>query len=61
MLVVGRKEGESIMIGEDIVITVCQIKKSNYVRIGIEAPTKTPVHRKEVFEAIKRDGLRKKT
>jgi carbon storage regulator len=58
MLVLSRKLDESIMIGDNIVITVCDIR-GDKVRLGITAPTEIPVHRQEVYEAIRREGLRK--
>lgn len=52
MLVLSRKKNESIVIDERIVITVIEIR-GDKVRLGIEAPAEIPVHRQEVFEAIK--------
>ena len=54
MLVLSRQRDESIIIGEDIVITIVDIRGEK-VRLGISAPPHIPVHRKEVFEAIKRE------
>lgn len=51
MLILARKINEKIMIGDDITITVVQVRGA-VVRIGIEAPIETPVHRREVYEAI---------
>jgi len=45
------------MIGDNIIITVVDIR-GDKVRLGIEAPSEVPVHRKEVYEAIKRENLR---
>ena len=53
MLVLGRTIDESIMIGDDIEITVTRIRGDN-VRLGISAPKNMPVHRKEVYEAIQK-------
>ena len=53
MLVLTRKKNEAIVINDDITITVVEIR-GDKVRLGIEAPRATPVHRQEVFEAIKR-------
>ena len=53
MLVLSRKRNEQIVIAENIVITIVEIR-GDKVRLGIEAPNEIPVHRKEVFEAIKR-------
>jgi carbon storage regulator len=54
MLVLSRKRDESIMIGNDVVITIIEIK-GDKVRLGIEAPKAVPVHRQEVYEAIQRE------
>ena len=54
MLVVSRKKNESIVINDDITIVVVEIR-GNKVRLGVEAPTYIPVHRKEVFDAIRRN------
>jgi len=51
MLVLSRKSGQQIVIADNIVITVVEIR-SDRVRLGIEAPREIPVHRKEVSEAI---------
>lgn len=51
MLVLSRKKGEEIVIGDDIVITLVQIR-GDQVRIGIAAPKDVSVHRREVYEAI---------
>jgi len=54
MLVLSRQRDESIMIGDNIVITVVDIR-GDKVRLGIDAPKEVPVHRQEVYEAIKRE------
>jgi carbon storage regulator len=56
MLVLSRQRDESIMIGDKVVITIVDIR-GDKVRLGIEAPTEIPVHRREVFEAIQRENL----
>lgn len=53
MLVLTRHRNESIYIGDDVVITVVEIR-GDKVRLGVEAPKSVPVHRQEVFEAIQR-------
>ena len=53
MLVLSRKKNESIVINNDVTITIVEIR-GDKVRIGIEAPKEVPVHRREVYEAIKR-------
>lgn len=53
MLVLSRKKNESIVINDDITIVVVEIR-GDKVRLGVEAPKEVPVHRREVYEAIKR-------
>ena len=53
MLVLSRKKNESIIIRDDIVITVVEVR-GDKVRLGIEAPKDVPVHRREVYDAIKK-------
>ncbi len=53
MLVLSRKVNETIIINDNIVITVVDIR-GDKVRLGIEAPKDVPVHRQEVYDAIKR-------
>ena len=57
MLVLSRQRDESIIIGDNIVVTIVDIR-GDKVRLGIDAPTEIPVHRREVFEAIQRENLR---
>lgn len=61
MLVLSRKREEKILIGDgDCIITLTVIDiRGDKVRIGVEAPRDIPVHREEVYEAIKRAGMRK--
>ncbi len=56
MLVLTRKVSESFMIGEDIEVTVLKLM-GDKVRFGIKAPINVPVHRREVWEAIKKENL----
>ena len=51
MLVLSRKKNESIVINNDIIVTVIEIR-GDKVRLGIVAPKEVPVHREEVYEAI---------
>lgn len=53
MLVLSRKRNESILIGHEVSITIVEIR-GDKVRLGIEAPQDVTVHRKEVYDAIKR-------
>ena len=55
MLILSRKKSESIVINDDIVISVVEIR-GDRVRLGIEAPAEIPVHRSEIFEAIKKEN-----
>lgn len=52
MLVLSRKKNESIVINNDITIVVVEVR-GDKVRLGIEAPKEVPVHRREVYDAIK--------
>jgi carbon storage regulator len=53
MLVLSRKKHEQIVIYDDIAVTVVEIR-GDKVRLGIEAPKEVPVHRREVYEALRR-------
>jgi carbon storage regulator len=55
MLVLSRQRDETIMIGDDIEITVVDIR-GDKVRLGINAPSRVAVHRKEVYEAIRKEN-----
>ena len=55
MLVLSRQRDETIMIGDDIEITIVDIR-GDKVRLGISAPASVPVHRKEIYEAIKKEN-----
>ena len=55
MLVLSRKKNESIVINDDVVITVIEVR-GDKVRLGIKAPREIPVHRKEVLDAILRES-----
>jgi carbon storage regulator len=54
MLILTRRAGETLMIGNDVTVTVLGVK-GNQVRIGINAPKHVAVHREEIFERIKRE------
>lgn len=53
MLVLSRKRDERIVIGDNIVITIVEVR-GDKVRLGIEAPSEVPVHRQEVLDAMRR-------
>jgi carbon storage regulator len=55
MLVLSRQRDESIIIGDNIIITIVDIR-GDKVRLGIQAPKEIPVHRQEVYDAIKRES-----
>lgn len=55
MLVLSRKKGQSIMIGNDIEISIVDIQ-GDQIRIGINAPRSVGIHRKEVFEEIRQEN-----
>jgi len=55
MLVLSRKRDESIMIGDDVEITIVDIK-GEQVKIGVTAPKTVSIHRKEVYEAIQQEN-----
>src|SRR3989344_339609 len=57
MLVLSRHIDESIIIGNNIVVTIVDIR-GDKVRLGIDCPLEIPVHRREVYEAIQRENLR---
>jgi carbon storage regulator len=54
MLILTRRVGETVMIGNDVTVTVLGVK-GNQVRVGINAPKTIAVHREEIFERIKRE------
>ena len=55
MLILTRRVGETVMIGEEVSITILGVK-GNQVRVGINAPKNVAVHREEIFERIKSEG-----
>jgi carbon storage regulator len=55
MLVLSRQRDESIIIGDNVVITIVDVR-GDRVRLGIEAPREISVHRREVYEAIQREN-----
>jgi len=57
MLVLSRQRDETIMIGDDVEVTIVDIR-GDKVRLGITAPRSIQVHRKEVYDAIKRENQR---
>lgn len=57
MLVLTRKSGETITIGDEIEVTVLEVK-GDQIKLGIQAPKSIEIHRKEVFEIIKEENKR---
>lgn len=55
MLILSRKKNEAIKIGNEVTITVVEIR-GDKVRLGIEAPSNVSVHRQEIYDAIQRNG-----
>lgn len=60
MLILTRRVGESIKIGEDVTITVLGVKGSQ-IRVGIAAPKSVAVHREEIYERIQREQSENRT
>ena len=54
MLILTRRQGETLMVGDEITVTVLSVK-GNQVRIGVEAPKHVPVHRKEIWDRIQKE------
>lgn len=55
MLVLSRQRDETVMVGDDVEITVVDIRPDGKVRLGFTAPREVPIHRKEVWLAINRE------
>jgi carbon storage regulator len=55
MLMLARKEGEAIMVGDEIRIVIVSVEGRN-IKVGVEAPRDIPVHREEVYRRIRSNG-----
>lgn len=55
MLILTRRVGETVMIGDEVAVTVLRVK-GNQVRLGVNAPKSISVQREEIFQRIKREG-----
>lgn len=55
MLILTRRIGESVMIGDEVVVTILGVK-GNQVRVGVNAPKEVSVHREEIYERIQREN-----
>ncbi len=60
MLILTRRVGETLVIGDDVTITVLGVK-GNQVRIGVKAPKSVSVHREEIFERIRNERVEEET
>lgn len=60
MLILTRRVGETLMIGDEVTVTVLGVK-GNQVRIGVNAPKDVSVHREEIYERIKKEQSESKT
>ena len=59
MLILTRRVGESVMIGDEITVTVVDVK-GNQIRLGIHAPKEIPVHREEVYVRVHEENTRRR-
>lgn len=58
MLILTRRVGESLMVGDEVTITVLGVK-GNQVRIGVNAPKEVSVHREEIYQRIQKEKMHK--
>lgn len=60
MLILGRKVGEKVMIGDNICVSICSVN-GGQIRLGFEAPADVAIHREEIYEKIKKENEKQKT
>ena len=58
MLILTRRVGETLMIGDEVTVTVLGVK-GNQIRLGVNAPKEVAVHREEIYERIQSEGVKK--
>ncbi len=56
MLILTRRVGETLMIGDEVAVTILAVK-GNQVRIGVDAPKEVAVHREEIYKRIKKNEM----
>jgi carbon storage regulator len=60
LLILNRQPGDRIHVGDNVVITLVEVRSNGVARIGVDAPKSVAVHRHEVYEAIQRELLKRR-